>query len=84
MPYLACLGCLLFLVLVLLMISVMLVSWANTLDCLSPAHRVVQNFFFDLMHLDLWTSLVVVCLILNITWSFLMVSLIICGPFRLN
>jgi hypothetical protein len=42
------------------------------------------EFFFDLMHLDLWTSLVVVCLVLNITWSFLMVSLIICGPFRLN
>jgi hypothetical protein len=58
-PYLACLGHPLFPALVLLMIFVMLVSWANTPDCHFPVHRVVRKKAFDLLHLDLWTSPVV-------------------------
>jgi hypothetical protein len=42
-PYLAYLGHPLFPALVLLMIFVMLVSWANTPDCLFPVHRVMRK-----------------------------------------
>jgi hypothetical protein len=59
MPYLACLGHPLFPALVLLMISVMLVSWANTPDCLFSNSMSHAEKAFDLMHLDLWTSPVV-------------------------
>jgi hypothetical protein len=37
----------------------MLVSWVNTPDCHFQVHRVVRKKTFDLLHLDLWTSLVV-------------------------
>jgi hypothetical protein len=81
-PYLACLGHPLFTALVLLMIFVMLVSWANTLDCLFSVHRVARKkplIYYILIfgHLRL-----LVCLARNTTWSFLMISLIICGLYR--
>jgi hypothetical protein len=42
------------------MISVMLVSWTNTPDCLFPVHRLSHaEKTFDLLHLDLWTSPVI-------------------------
>jgi hypothetical protein len=66
-PYLACLGHPLFPALVLLMIFVMLVSWANTPDCLFPVHRVVRKkplIYYILIfgHLRL-----LVCLVRNTT-----------------
>jgi hypothetical protein len=78
-PYLAYLDHPLFPALVLLMIFVMPVSWANTPDCLFPVHRVVRKkplIYYILIfgHLRL-----LVCLARNTTWSFLMISLIICG-----
>ena len=81
-PYLACLGHPLFPALVLLMIFVMLVSWANRPDCHFLVHRVVRKkplIYYILIfgHLQL-----LVCLVRNTTWSFLMISLIICGLFR--
>jgi hypothetical protein len=84
MPYLAYLGHPLFPALILLMIFVMLVSWANTPDCHFPVHRVVRKkplIYYILIfgHLRL-----LVHLIRNTTWSFLMISLIICGLFYLN
>jgi hypothetical protein len=82
MPYLACLGHPLFFVLVLLMIFIMLVSWANTPDYLSPVHRVVRKkplIYYILIFGHLW---LVVYLVQNTIWSFLMISLIICAFFR--
>jgi hypothetical protein len=58
-PYLAYLGHPLFPAVVLLMIFVMLVSWANSPDCLFPVHRVVRKKAFDLLHFDLWTTSVI-------------------------
>jgi hypothetical protein len=63
---------------------IMLVSWANTSDCHFLVHRVVRKkplIYYILIfgHLRL-----LVCLVRNTTWSFLMISLIICGLFRLN
>jgi hypothetical protein len=63
---------------------IMLVSWANTPDCHFPVHRVVRKkplIYYILIfgHLRL-----LVCLVQNTTWPFLMISLIICGLFRLN
>jgi hypothetical protein len=55
MPYIACICHLLFLVLILLMISAMLVSWANTPDCIFQFIELCGKAF-DLMHLDIWTS----------------------------
>jgi hypothetical protein len=83
-PYLACLGHSIFPARVLLMIFVMLVSWANTPDCHFPVHRVERKkplIYYILIfgHLRL-----LVCLVRNTTWSFLMISLTICGLFRLN
>jgi hypothetical protein len=63
---------------------VMLVSWVNTPDCHFPVHRVVRKkplIYYILIFGHLW---LLVCLVRNITWSFLMISLIICGLFHLN
>jgi hypothetical protein len=79
-PYLACLGHPLYPTLVL-MIFVMLVSWANTPDCLFSVQRVVQKkplIYYILIFGHLW---LLVCLVQNNTWSFLMISLLICGLF---
>jgi hypothetical protein len=63
---------------------VMLISWTNTPDCHFPVHRVVRKkplIYYILIfgHLRL-----LVCLVQNTTWPFLMISLIICGLFRLS
>jgi hypothetical protein len=84
MPYLAFLGHHLFPALVLLMTFVMLVSWASTPDCHFLVHRVVRKkplIYYFLIFGHLW---LLVCLVRNTTWSFLMISLIIYGLFRLN
>jgi hypothetical protein len=84
MPYLACLGHPLFPTLVLLMIFVMLVSWANTPDCHFPVHRVMWKKLLIYYILIFGHLRLLVCLVRNTTWSFLMISLIICGLFCLN
>jgi hypothetical protein len=77
-----CLGHHLFPALVLLMIFVMLVSWANTPDCLYPVHRVMQKRHLIYYILIFGYLRLLVCLVQNTTWSFLMISLIICGLFH--
>jgi hypothetical protein len=66
------------------MIFVMLVSWANTPDCHFLVHRVVRKKPFIYYILIFGHLRLLVCLVRNTTWSFLMISLIIRGLFRLN
>jgi hypothetical protein len=79
--YLAYLGHPLFPALVLLMIFFMLVSWANTPYCFFPVHRVVRKKALIYYILIFGHLRLLVCLVQNTTWSFLMISLIIYGLF---
>jgi hypothetical protein len=58
-----------------------LVSWANTPDCLFLVHRVVWKKSLIYYILIFGHLRLLVCLVQNTTWSFLMISLIICGLF---